>query len=727
MKQYILPALFAILSANTLSSQLVLQEDFESGIIPSGWTIQTKASDGGWTIGTPAVLSSQYWSISANGSNYMAASNDDGCNCDKSKDYFITPPLNFSGLSKVALWADVFFQSNSLQGSTEHMTIEVSYDKQTWTIVNTLHGHPGWDTHIIDLSAYAGQDSIYIAFHYNDGGGWLYGGAIDNVIVKEPSSLDAKMLKVHAKPYGEETIENNIAVTIFNNGTDSIHSILWSYSLNGGEKFISSESGLSIAPFASYEFQHSVPWISNGTGLYNVEAEVNLVNGVSDEDTTNNSLLFQTEIFPHIIAPNLIDEILGSVPEFSTIATAANQLDKPTDLDFFSILGKNELWVVNQRTEGSGGSTLTINNAGEANQSFLSRVDGNAWHFMSLPTAIAFSDNFNFSTAPGIKDANHGNGSFTGPTLWSSDPAIYAQPSGGNGSHIDMLHGSPFSMGIASEKDNVFWVFDGWNGTIVRYDFQGDHGPGNDDHSDGIVRRYMEIQVKKDTDIPSHMVLDKATGWMYVVDNGNHRVLRLDIHSGSILNSLPFINEPLGEHSQMGGVNWEVIIQDNLGRPSGIEIKDNRLLVSDYASGDIIIYDIDNSFAELGRIITGQPGITGLKIGPDGAIWYTNRLQNTLTKVLPGEVSATNEQKLESQISISPNPTTGTLMIRLPDFENRIGWTIEIFDPAGTKVLSEKSNSSAHQLNIGNLSSGIYLLSIRSDKFHVSRKIVLQN
>jgi hypothetical protein len=345
---------------------------------------------------------------------------------------------------------------------------------------------------------------------------------------------------------------------------------------------------------------------------------------------------------------------------------------------------------------------------------------------MSLPTGIAFSDNFNFATSPGVKDANHNNGTFTGPALWSSDEDIYAQPSGGNGSHLDMLHGSPYSMGIASESDNAFWVFDGWNETIVRYDFGGDHGPGNDDHSNGKVRRYLEIQVKRDGDVPSHLVLDKATGWLYVVDNGNDRVLRLDINSGSVVGSLPLINEPLAEHSQMGGVTWEVIEQDSIGRPCGIEVMGNRLLVGDYASGDIHVFDIENGFAHLGKIATGQAGLTGIKVGPDGAIWYTNRLQNTLTKVVPGEVNATGEQALESLISVSPNPTSGNLLVRLPELPAGTEVLLEISDLTGRKLLTEKGGAQVHQFNLGNLSSGIYLLSIRSGAFFATRKVVLE-
>ncbi len=727
MKQTLLSLCFFLLTAACLQAQVLFSEGFEGGSVPIGWTNQTLASDGGWKVGTPSALSSQFWPVTANGSTRIAASNDDGCNCDKSQDYLVMPPLDLLAVNAAVLSVDVFFQAQTYQGATERLTVEVSTDNlTTWEEVEDLHGHGGWDTHLVDLSAHAGHDSVFIAFHYDDGGGWLYGGGIDNVTIQVPALLDAKLTKVHAQKYGEEMGENHVATTIFNNGITAITSLEVSYSVNGGAPVAATESGLNIEPFTEYEFHHPTPWTVDASGLYDVTVEVTAVNGGSDEDATNNNLSHETEIFPHVVAPNRIDEYLLAAPVFTTIATSSNQLDKPTDLDFFPILGKNELWVVNERTEALGGSTLTIYDPDAANAEFLQRVDGNAWHFMSLPTGIAFSENFNFATSPGVKDANHDNGTFTGPALWSSDADIYAQPSGGNGSHLDMLHGSPYSMGIASEGDNAFWVFDGWNETIVRYDFRGDHGPGNDDHSNGIVRRYTEIQVKKDGDVPSHLVLDKATGWLYVVDNGNDRVLRLDINSGSVVNALPEINEPLAEHSEMGGVTWEVIVQDSIERPCGIEVMGNRLLVGDYATGDIYIYDIENGFAELGRIATGQAGLTGIKVGPDGAIWFTNRLQNSLTKVVPGEVSATGEQAWESRISVSPNPTSGSLLVRLPDLPAGSEVILEISDLTGRKLLTEKGGAQVHQFNLGNLSSGIYLLSIRSGAFSATRKVVLE-
>ena len=74
-----------------------------------------------------------------------------------------------------------------------------------------------------------------------------------------------------------------------------------------------------------------------------------------------------------------------------------------------------------------------------------------------------------------------------------------------------MLHESPYSQGVAWEIDNVFWIFDGYNNDIVRYDFVDDHNPGNSYHGDAIVRRYSDESVAKDPAgiVPSHMILDE--------------------------------------------------------------------------------------------------------------------------------------------------------------------------------------------------------------------------
>ena len=718
--------IISVLTIFQLQAQVLFEENFEGGTIPSGWTIESSATDGGWQTGSTASLSSQFFPITANGSSGIAATNDDACNCNKSDEYFITPVIDLSDQTAAILSFDAFFTNNSYLGNDEDATIEISTDGITWIVLEDLHGHGSWDTHTINISNYAGQSSVQIGFRYDDGGGWLYGFAIDNVIVQVPPTLEVEFIQVQSIVFGEVNTGLPIKGVVFNGGVTVINTMEVSYTADGGDPVSEVIENLDIAPFSHYNFETTSPWIPQAAGVYVIEVSIAGVNGGMDENPDNNADSFVPEIFAEVIVPNKIEAFLTSTPIISEITGAANNLDKPTDLDFFPILGKDELWVVNQRTENAGGSTITISDAtAETPSGYSHKVDGNAWHFMSLPTAIAFSsDNFNFATSPGVQDANHGGGTFTGPSLWSSNPEIYAQPSGGNGSHLDMLHGSPFSMGIAHEADNVFWVYDDWNKDIVRYDFVEDHGPGNDDHSDAIVRRYKNIGIDADGNVPNHMILDKATGWLYFVDNGNERVLRLDINSGSA-SSIPEINEPLAEHSSMTGFTYEVIIDSGLDRPCGIEIFENRLLVGDYATGDIIVFDMENDFLELGRVATGAFGLTGIKIGPDGNIWCTNREQNKLMTILPGEFTGTRDTEQSIEIDIFPNPTSGSFTIQIPQLEADTEMDIKMNTAIGQNILTLHRVGKIQQIDLTGFPEGVYILNVQAGNYLLTRKVIL--
>jgi hypothetical protein len=333
-------------------------------------------------------------------------------------------------------------------------------------------------------------------------------------------------------------------------------------------------------------------------------------------------------------------ETSGNVsPDFYLIANNTSRIENPQDLDFNpNPFRPNELWIVNKGNPNTGGSTVMLTEVGTPSQKFDWRRDGNAWHFMSMPSAISFSNNFNWATSHNILDANHSGGSFAGPTLWSSDLNVYARNAGPgtNGSHLDMLHGSPLSMGIESFVDNKFFVFDGYNSQIVFYDFKDDHGPGMHDHSDGIIHRYVDFSLLRDAEVPSHLVMDKFRKWLYIVDGGNKRILRLDVTSGETRRLLPEINEPLGEHLEKHNTTWNVLVDKAFGlkRPSGIELIDNRLFVSDYETGEIICFDIETQ-TELGRINTGNKGIMGIKVGPDKKLYYVNALTNSVHRVDP--------------------------------------------------------------------------------------------
>jgi hypothetical protein len=503
---------------------------------------------------------------------------------------------------------------------------------------------------------------------------------------------------------------NYLKLLLYNYGVDTVHAAGITYSVNGAEPVYDLIIGLDIVPYESEVVSHPIPWIPSQNGLYTIDFKITTVNGYDDQDTLNNSASAQYEVGPG--RPNMMDSYLTGVPTFTLIADASNAISQPTDLDFHPRLSTKQLWVVNKGTENTGGSTVTITNTGQVNQITELLQDGNAWHFMSLPTGIEFSDNGNFATSPGVFDANHAGtaNAFTGPTLWSSDPQIYAQPSGGNGSHIDMLHESPNSQGICWEKDNTFWLFDGFNNDIVRYDFVNDHNPGFSDHSDAIVRRYSDTEVLRDVNgTVSHMAFDNTKTWLYVVDNGHQRVFRMDITSGNTSLTAPAYgpHESMSEYVTITGYTWENVVTTGLQDPAGIVIDGNIMVVTDHQTNELIFYNISSIPAtEIRRVSANTQGIMGVTIGPDGLLYYVDNAGNKVIRLNPSENPLSIDENLQNDIQLFPNPSKGLLGFTSNSISGKL--TIEIYTLEGKKV-SDLETESGKLTNTG-LSAGCYIL-----------------
>jgi len=345
---------------------------------------------------------------------------------------------------------------------------------------------------------------------------------------------------------------------------------------------------------------------------------------------------------------------------------------------------------------------------------------------MSLPSGIAFSDNGNFATSTSVFSANHNDYPYTGPTLWSSDPLIYAivgnpPTQSTNGSHLDMLHESPYSLGIASESANIFWVYDDYNKEIVRYDFASAHVPGGDVHSDGRVRRFQGMGLSAindgngwaqstwvDLEFVNHLELDDDKKWLYFVDGGNQRILRLDITTGTTAGTPDTsARDNLAEYQKMIGFVWEEVVTTGLVQPAGIDIIDNRLIVTDHSNGDIIFYDVSNiPETEIGRLKTNEPGIMGAVIGPNGKLWYANANLNKVVKIEPSTIiSAIDEtQLILGGNSIYPNPVSSEL--HLTSTAN----FVSIFDLNGKIILSASNNTNA--IDVSMLNEGVYFIDV---------------
>lgn len=227
-----------------------------------------------------------------------------------------------------------------------------------------------------------------------------------------------------------------------------------------------------------------------------------------------------------------------------------------------------ELWIANQGNDSL--ATIDVSNP-EAPVASV-RTDAYAEHFAARPTGIAFGVDDTFAIANNSNNELRGmrfvlnperneffvGNNFMGPTLFAAktyalagqnkpyladwpqpgighDPPNDMTPTEGcpleywsetaqqchwprEGSHLDMLHGSPLTMGIVHHEANAYFLLDGCgsrtetnqcrgDGHLVRYDFNHDHQEGNGYHGDGLIWRYPEVSYQRVGDIPSGMVI----------------------------------------------------------------------------------------------------------------------------------------------------------------------------------------------------------------------------
>lgn len=323
-------------------------------------------------------------------------------------------------------------------------------------------------------------------------------------------------------------------------------------------------------------------------------------------------------------------------------------LDGPRDLDF-NPYTPDELWVVSRNDE----SVVRYSNAGKPDQTQEYRRDSFAEHFMEEVSAISFSHDTTFENGNTFgtcqesentyNDRAMGNG-FMGPTLWTSDWEIFGFKNpeavefvGGDlGSHIDMMHESPNCMGIAWETANVYWTVDGSARTISRYDFAEDHDVGYDDHSDGTVLRYEDVEYSRVPDVPSHILFDHATGLVFYNDTAGSRLMRFDPSTATQSEDLSRHSMDRGEFYAMEGGDLSVVADgDSAGlvHPSGLALRDGVLYVSDNYTSRIVAIDASDGHM-IDYLDTGLPegSLMGIRVDEKGHIWAVDNLGNQVLR-----------------------------------------------------------------------------------------------
>ncbi len=298
-----------LLFSASISAQTIFSEDFEgtSGTgLPTGWTQTTLSTDGGWLAGTGTALSSSSFGIADH--TKIVATNDDGCNCNKSNDFLMSPSFSLVGYTNVYVSFDAYYFHGTYQGNTEIGTLKVSTNGGTnWTDVQILTGNTNgtWQARYINLSTYAGNPDVKLGFVYDDGQGWLFGFGLDNVNVFVPPAADIEVTgvtPVAGTPASYGTVATNVTIglSVFNHSGAAVTSFDGSYTVDGNT--VNQTFTGNVAPFASGTFNFSTPYSISTVADHPVAVHADITGDANTSDNDGSTIIGGASFIPnHIV------------------------------------------------------------------------------------------------------------------------------------------------------------------------------------------------------------------------------------------------------------------------------------------------------------------------------------------------------------------------------------------------------------------------------------------
>lgn len=271
---------------STSMAQTILTEGFESGTFPpAGWAVFRGTNDLGtaqdWIQNTPP-----------NTGSYCAYSRYENVTGGTAEDWLVTSQIDLTSATN----SELLFHSRQTYGTNygSNYEVKVSTSSQTnhadFTTVaaydeTTVGTNSAYELKTVDLSAYDGM-TIYIAFvHLNDDGdNWL----IDDIEVRSPLTLDAKLEDVTLNRYSLTSVDNNLSMNITNNGSSTITAldVAW----NDGTNNYSENFTVNITPGQTQAINHSTPVNYASVDERDITVTIENVNGNTDGDSSNNSL-----------------------------------------------------------------------------------------------------------------------------------------------------------------------------------------------------------------------------------------------------------------------------------------------------------------------------------------------------------------------------------------------------------------------------------------------------
>ncbi|MFW5968352.1 MAG: hypothetical protein ACOCV2_12580 [Persicimonas sp.] len=319
--------------------------------------------------------------------------------------------------------------------------------------------------------------------------------------------------------------------------------------------------------------------------------------------------------------------------EVTTIADDDEELDGPRDVEF-NPEAPEQMWVVNY----ADNSTVVVLDPGTDEQTHEYFRTTGSDHFLAKPAALAFGDPGFMATAQQEDEETQPTTpeDFMGPVLWPTDLNDY---DAGHPSHLDMLHNSPLSSGVAWDEGNAYWIFDGYHGSLTRYDFNEPHPPGGEDHTDGVIERYADGEVGIADEVVAHLDMDHDTDLLYAADTENNRVVTLDTTAGEEGDAISPSYDQC-EQRHIDDAELSTVIDGDefeMTQPAGLELHDDLLFVGDNGTSTIYAFDLEGELVDRLDVSEEIPAgaMMGLAIDEDDRVYAVDSENDAIVRFGP--------------------------------------------------------------------------------------------
>ena len=252
-------ALVLLLAGSQSTASTVLDESFEGSFPPSDWTLFSDFSLEAWVQSADMSRTGSYSAMSETGYLY-----------DKDM-WMVTPAVDLSSAPSAKLF---FYEDQSSwagSGGTNYIavsTTDASAASSFTTILemtpanHTIEGFSGGVVSV-DLSAYIGESTVYVAFHYHNPSSPNYQWFVDDVKITIPSDHDAMAMSLDMNSHYNPNEVVQPKATFSNEGlnTETFDVQFGYYGWDGSPVVIDTKTVTSLAAgtstqvtFSDYQF-----------------------------------------------------------------------------------------------------------------------------------------------------------------------------------------------------------------------------------------------------------------------------------------------------------------------------------------------------------------------------------------------------------------------------------------------------------------------------------------